>query len=200
MRRKSTPHLNSAARHSKGRANRLFQPFPNGMIRRMTSAPHHEPKGSQLPGSLIWQDPESDDPDLSLRFLVPHGAQITMTGPLVGFLLRRVHKPPDLHCQRVPDGWSLTVVVGLSLLFRATRPLRLPASSEWRATLGRLLDLPLRRLVRARITIAASSWDSVAATALRRSISQPIAVKQEPSEQLFSEHFPIRVALPLSAM
>jgi hypothetical protein len=166
----------------------------------MTSAPHHEPKGGQLSGSLIWQDPESDDPDLSFRFLVPHGAQITMTGPLVGFLLRRVHKPPELHCQRVPDGWSLTVVVGLSLLFRATRALRLPTSSEWRATLGRLLDLPLRRLVRARITLTGSDWESEAPSALRRSISQPISVTEEPPKQLFSEHFPIRVALPLSAM
>jgi hypothetical protein len=148
----------------------------------------------QLPGTLFWQDPDSADPDVCFRFFVPHGARVTMTAPLAGFLLRREQKPPDLRCERTPDGWSVTVVVGLSKLYLSTRALRIPTSSKWRAAVGRLLDRPLRGLVRVRLSLEEDGgWESTAGT---DPASRPISVKPHPPEQHFNQHFPIRVVLP----
>ncbi len=168
----------------------------------MTPVPKRAPKTQQLPGALYWRDPDSDDPDLSFRFLVPHGARITMTAPLVGFVLRRVgHTPPELLCQRMPDGWSLTVVVGLSQVFLSTRALRLPASSKWRARIGRLLDRPLRGLVRAHLSLEEEGgWDSTANAQPQSRVFLPISVKQYPPLQEFQQHFPVRIVLPGSAI
>ncbi len=88
-------------------------------------------------------------------------------------------------------------MVGLSQIFLSTRAVRLPESSEWRATVGRLLDLPLRRLVRARLSHEEGGWDSTAAAVqYQPGTSGPIVVKPHPSEQEFKQHFPIRVVLP----
>ncbi len=163
----------------------------------MTWVPRRAPKTQRLPGALYWRDPDSDDPDLSFRFLVPHGARITITAPLVGFVLRRVgHTPPELHCQRTPEGWSLTVVVGLSQVFLSTRAVRLPASSKWRARAGRLLDRPLRSLVRAQLILEEGGWDSAANTQPQSRVFLPISVKQYPPSQEFQQHFPVRILLP----
>ncbi len=164
----------------------------------MTSAPKCGPRTEQLPGGHFWRDPDSDDPDLSFRFLVPHGARITLTAPLVGFVLRCVdHDPPELQCQRIPDGWTLTVVVGLSQVFLSTRALRLPASSKWRARVGRLLDQPLRGLVHARLSIEEEGgWEFTADAQLQSPASSPIWVKQHPPAQYFRQHFPVRIAFP----
>ena len=166
------------------------------MVRFSSDADEGGPESGPLPGTLLWLDPDSDDPDLGFRFVVPNGSRITITAPLVGFLLRCVHKPPELHCRRVPEGWSLTVVVGLSLLFRSTRSLRLPAHSFWRGAAGRLLDLPLQRLVKARLSFGESVRQPKAGGQPQRNESSPISVKQHPPEQLFAQHFPVRVALP----
>ncbi|MCH9728536.1 MAG: hypothetical protein K0U84_02435 [Actinomycetia bacterium] len=168
----------------------------------MTSVPKRGPKTLQLPGAHFWRDPDSDDPDLSFRFLVPHGARITMTAPLVGFVLRLVdHDPPELHCQRMPDGWSLTAVVGLSQVYLSTRALRLPASSKWRARVGRLLDLPLRGLVRAHLSLEGEGgWDSTADAQRQSPASSPIWVKQHPPAQHFKQPFPVRIVLPGSSI
>ena len=163
----------------------------------MTSTPHHGRRTRQLPGTLVWQDAGSADPDLSFRFFAPHGARITMTAPLVGVLLRCAHKSPALHCQRMPGGWSLTVVVGLSQVFLSTRALRLPESSQWHATAGRVLDRPLRRLVRARLRLEEGGRDSTAAAAQQHPpVAGSIVVKPQPAEQNFRPDFPIRVVLP----
>lgn len=161
---------------------------------RMSSLPFRGSMSEPLMGTLLWQDAESDDPDLGFRFLVPHGAQVTVAGPLVGFILRRANKPPELQCQRVTDGWSLTAVVGFSKVFLSTRALRLPGTSGWRATVGRLLDRPLRGLVQARLSInGEDGWVSTV-TDQHRSL---ISVKHNPPIQVFrGRHFPLRVVLP----
>ncbi len=166
----------------------------------MTSAPIGRPNRHELPGTLFWQEPGSEDPDLSFRFVAPHGARVTITAPILGFILRRLQKPPELHCRQNAEGWSLTVVVGLSKVFLSTRALRLPATGGWRPALARFLDRPLRGLVRAHLSFAGEGgWRAIASQSQARG-SLPVSVEQRPPAQDFRQHLPLAVALPDSAI